>query len=128
MMTSDEINQANKNFVGNMIKNKNNYNPYYSSGPSTMTDVDTFPYPRYYRGDFSSEYAVIFEREAGWRTQKNKCYANPVVKDEVKYYPNHCFQGAPSTTYPCYPEYLRKYADKDEMGLQLFKTSVNEYR
>lgn len=128
MMTSDEINQANKNFVSNMIANKLGSNPYYSSGPSTKTDVDMFPYMRNFRGEFASDNAIIAERQAGWTPRKNKLYYNPVVKENVVYYPNHCFQAAPSTTYPCYPEYLRKYSDKQAMDLQLFKTGVNEYR
>ena len=128
MITSEEINQANRNFVSLMCQNKKNSQPYYSSGPSAMTDVDVFPYNRYFRGRFDVENPIILEREAGWREMKTKCYTQPVIRNNVNYYPNHCFQGAPSTMYPCYPEYLRKYSDKNEMDLQLFKTSVNEYR
>ena len=128
MIKSEEINTSNRNFVSNMIQHKQQSNPYYSSGPSTMTDMDTFPYPRYYRGQFDSDQAIVFERDAGWKPQKPLCYKQPVVWNDVQYYPNHCFQGAPSTTYPCYPEYLRKYSDKTAMGLQLFRAGVNEYR
>lgn len=127
MITNEEINQANRNFVSVMCENKKNYQPYFSSGPSTMTDVDVFPYTRNFRGRFDVEKAIVLDREAGWREMRTNCY-KPVDKHDIKYYPNHCFQGAPSTTYPCYPEYLRKYSDKTALGLQLFKTGVNEYR
>lgn len=128
MLNSDEINIANKNFVNRMIQHKKRSNPYYSSGPSPMTDMDTFPYPRFFRDSFTSDAPIIFEREAGWLPRNDFCYKIPVVTNDVKMYPNHCFQAAPSTTYPCYPEYLRKYSDKKELNLQLFKTNVNEYR
>ena len=127
MLSSDEINTANKNFVHARITYKNSSTPYYSSGPSPITDMDTFPYPRFFRDSFKSETPVIFEREAGWLPRNDHCYRVPQTNN-VKMYPNHCFQAAPSTSYPCYPEYLRKYSDKDELKLQLFKTNVNEYR
>ena len=128
MLNSLEINTANRNFVKHMIENKTKSLPYYSSGPSPLTDMDTFPYPRFYRGDARSDKPIIFEREAGWLPRNDFCYKIPVVKNEIKLYPNHCFQAAPSTTYPCYPEYLRKYSDKNELNLQLFKANVNQYR
>ena len=128
MLSSRDIFEANKNFTSTIIKYKNGSVPYYSSGPSMKTDTDVFPYTRFFRGQPESDFPVIFEREAGWAPVNNKCYKDPVVVPELSLYPNHVFQGPPSTTYPIYPEYQRKYADKAEMDLQLFRKSVNTYR
>lgn len=128
MLTSKQINDANKNLVSSMIAMKQSSNPYYSSGPSAVTDMDVFPYPRFYRGG-TGERPVVMEREAGWNSIKNKCYTQSSLQsNEVQMYPNHCFQAAPSVTYPCYPELLRKYSDKDALNLQLLRKSINEYR
>ena len=70
---------------------------------------------------------VIAEREAGWRKRQDSCYKvnAPPIRDN---YPNHCFQSACSTIYPCYPEYMTKYADKEAMDLLLNKSCVTQYR
>ena len=128
MLTSKNINEANHNFVQSLIQNKKNFIPYYSSGPSVLTDMDVFPYTRFYRNNPASDHISIFEREAGWKPVKNKCYDDPVVKPEKDLYPNHCFQSAPSVTYPCYPETMRKYSDKDALQIQLLRKGINEYR
>lgn len=128
MLTSKNINEANHNFVQSLIQNKKNYIPYYSSGPSVLTDMDVFPYTRFYRNNSKVDYPIAFEREAGWKPVNNKCYNDPVVRPELDLYPNHCFQTAPSVTYPCYPETLRKYSDKDALQIQLLRKGINEYR
>jgi len=128
MLSSKDIYTANKNIVNRIVAYKNGSIPYYSSGPSADVDNDVFPYTRFYRGQYTSDVPIIIDREAGWKPVKNSCYKDPVIKPEADLYPNHCFQAAPSTTYPCYPEYLRKYSDKSAMDLQLFRKSVNEYR
>lgn len=126
-LTSTEINKANHSFIQNLITGKQNSTPYYSSGPSVQTDMDIFPYTRFYRGG-TGDLPHIMDREAGWKKIRNECYDVPVVSQNKEYYPNHCFQSAPSTTYPCYPETLRKYSDKDALQLQLLRKSINEYR
>jgi hypothetical protein len=42
--------------------------------------------------------------------------------------PNNCFQAPCSTVYPCYPEYLTKYSDKEALDLILNKTCIVQYR
>ena len=111
-----------------LIYYKKGSSPFYSSGTAIRTDMDTFPYPRYYRGIPESGTPIVMDREAGWAPRHDKCYKIPVTADSHSYYPNHCFQGAPSTIYPCYPEYIRKYSDKKELDSQLFRKSVLEYR
>lgn len=91
------------------------------------SDVDSFPYTRFYRGDYRSDKPVIFDRKPGWNPRCDKRYEKIQERVDIVY-PNHCFQGPVTTVYPCMPEYQRKYADKDEMNLQLFRTRTNEYR
>ena len=65
----------------------------------SVTDRDTFPYTRNYRGISSSFEPVILEREAGWRPRHDPCY-NPIrqSKKEIKEF---CWQIPCSTTLPC---------------------------
>lgn len=102
--------------------------PYNSTGTSTVTDMDVFPYPRFYRNNYNSEKCFTFEREAGWKPRRDDCYQIASGIKRELFYPNNCFQAPPSTQYPCYPEYLRKYSDKKELEQQLNRTNVNEYR
>ena len=100
--------------------------PYYAMGSYVryaVTDMDSFPYQRYYRGDYRSAEPIVMDREAGWRPQENRCYV-PEKKISIKDYPSNCFQTACSTTYPCYPNYLKLYSDKNEMELLLNRKCV----
>lgn len=111
-----------------LIELKQQSKPYLSSGRIIpQSDVDSFPYRRFYRGDYKSTKPVILDREAGWVQRCDKNYI-PIKQTEETYYPNHCFQGPVTTVYPCMVEYQRKYSDKKEMDMQLFRTRVNEYR
>lgn len=118
----------NKEVVQTIIALKQGNLPYTASTTRTETDMDVFPYPRFYRGDYQSNNVIIFEREAGFKRRHDDCYHNVANMVSEEFYPNHCWQAAPSTQYPCYPEYLRKYSDKKEMEKQMFRTNVNEYR
>ena len=115
------------NHLQTIIQQKNGSIPFYSSGPTTITDTDHFPYQRFYRGQFNSDKPIVMDREAGWRAECKNNYT-PIIEKIETFYPNHCFQSATSTVYPCMPEYQRKYSDKKEMDIQLFRTRINEYR
>jgi len=91
-----------------------------------ITDYDTTPYPRWFRGDYRNTEPIIAEREAGYRPQENSCYSKKFIS-EVKY-PNHCFESACSTVYPCYPEYLAKLSDREAMNVLLNKNCITQYR
>lgn len=76
--------------------------PYYpreSTILASMTDMDHFPYNRFYRGVANSEMPVVFEREVGWRpvtkTKREDCC-------QTTDYPNTCFQLPCSIVLPCY--------------------------
>lgn len=81
---------------------------------NVMTDRYDFPYPYFWRGDYRVPYPIIDEREAGYAPRRERWPAPPTVPTEgCFYYPNHCFQGAPSTQYPCYPECTDPYIPDD---------------
>lgn len=97
---------TNKEFVERMIRRKQCSTPYHSTGADVsniVTDMDHFPYTRFYRGNPDSDCPIIFEREAGWRAVDNNCYK----KQEnlvVHHCPDHCWQGACSVILPCYQD------------------------
>lgn len=118
----------NEQIMSKIIEYKKSPVPYYATPTTIKTDMDVFPYRRFFRGEFENENAVIFEREAGWHPRHDAAYQIPITVESKNYYPNHAFQAAPSTTYPIYPEYQRKYSDKRQMDNQLFRKDVLEYR
>ena len=125
-MNSKELTQHSINYVRNQIKAKNSNLPYFATAnlvKNSVTDMDTFPYNRHFRGVYYENEPIVMEREAGWRKRHDRCY-QPTYSYTPSY-PKHCFQAGCSTVYPCYPEYLRKYSDKDEMDIMLNKLCIN---
>ena len=96
----------------------------------SLTDYDTFPYPRYYRGNPSSDVPIVAERETGWRPRHDTCYSviNPPDMEKYPLYPNNCFQTACSTVFPCYPEYAARYSEIEARNLVLDKKCITQYR
>ena len=116
----------NINYIRTQINKKNQSYPYYAfqdTVSNVIEDLDHFPYTRFYRGQAKSDTPIVFEREAGYRQQHDKCY-KPLIKANPPQKPSHCFEGPCSVVYPCYPQYLRKYADKDELEIMLNKVCV----
>lgn len=69
-----------------------------------VTDMDHFPYTRFYRGQYDSDQPVVMDRQAGYRFVNQPCY-----RTQTEYnvpYPNYCFESACSTIYPCLPAQL----------------------
>ena len=98
---------------------------------SVLTDYDTFPYHRYWRGDYKSSAPIIAEREAGWRPRKDSCFKvenPPKAFNQPFSYPNHCFQTASNVAYPCHPSYLAKYAEKETLDTILNRGCIIQYR
>ena len=125
-----EINNSNVNNIRNEINRKKGCDPYFATSPITtnvVTDYDNFPYKRYFRGVPSSYKPIVAEREAGWRKREDQCYNKQNIFTEISY-PNHCFETACSTVYPCYPEYLAKYSDREALNVMLNKSCIIEYR
>ena len=124
------INSSNVNHVRRQIAKKNGSAPYLATkkeASDILTDYDVFPYPRYFRGVPTSSVPIVAEREAGWRPRHDDCYKVLQPPSKINY-PNHCYQAACSTVYPCYPEYLTKYADKELLNVILNKACISQYR
>lgn len=124
------LNRENVEHIRDLIKKKKESNPYYATSNTTLqvlTDIDHFPYNRYFRGVPEYPEPVVMEREAGWRDLHNRCYrlSKP---PEMEPYPQHCFQMPCSTVYPCYPQYMQKYSDKEFLDLTLNKACITQYR
>ena len=126
------INDLNVGNVRTQIARKKDPNPYHATtqqAVQVITDYDTFPYPRYYRGVPDSSVPIVAEREAGWRPRHDGCYrVNQPPSMTPGPYPNHCFQSACSTVFPCYPEYLTKYADREALNLVVNRACIPQYR
>ena len=96
--------------VQNQILMKKGYSPYYGTineASRVITDMDHFPYTRFFRGVYYSSSPTVFEREAGWRPTRNNCYKNQNCVEKNSY-PNNCWEYPCSTVLPCYQK-----ADKD---------------
>ena len=124
------INENNILNIRTQINMKKGCEPYLATKgrvTETLTDYDTFPYPRYFRGIPEYSEPVVAEREAGWRPRHANCYnlTHPIYKSEK---PNHCFESACSTVVPCYPKYLNKFSDKEALDVILNKACIPQYR
>ena len=133
-MSKNQLNKSltDKNItsVRDQIHLKKGWKPYFGTqqnSKSIVTDIDHFPYTRFFRGVYYSSNPVVFEREAGWRPTRNSCYG-PINCNTDSPYPNHCFESACSTVYPCYPQYLQKISDRDALNVQLNRACIVQYR
>jgi hypothetical protein len=131
MDSTAQINQRNINNVRfQLAKKMMMCGPYYATqdtGSSVLTDHDTFPYPRNWRGNPYSDTPIVNEREAGYRPRFDNCYK--LVEQPQKYpYPDHCFSPACSTIYGCYPKQVAKYTDKEVLDTLMNKACIIEYR
>ena len=125
------LNEFNVLNIRSQIDAKKGTAPYYSTAnkaKGVITDYDTFPYPRYFRGVAQSSIPIVAEREAGWRVRHDSCYQVQEPDLPCPTESNLCFQAPCSTVYPCYPKYLSKYKHKEELDLILNKTCIVQYR
>jgi len=103
-----EIYDKSISFVRNGINAKLDYStPYYARSDTVknmVTDMDHFPYTRFFRGVYNSDKPQVFDREAGWRILQPQCYT-PMLGYKEPEYPNFCFEAPCSTVYPCIPAY-----------------------
>ena len=130
---TEQVTNTNISFVRNQIHLKKGHDPYFGTinqADAIVTDMDHFPYTRFYRGVYDSSQPVVFEREAGWRPQRDSCYSVNKCNqsNQSNPYPNHCFESACSTVYPCYPSYLQKQSDRDALNVQLNRACIVQYR
>lgn len=116
-------------YIRNIINKKIN-GPYLANNKSVLksvTDQDHHPYSRYFRGVYYFPDPIVFEREAGWRPIHNNCY-EMVIPREPDPEPNHCFEAPCTTTFPCYPQYLAKYSDKNALDVMINNACIVQYR
>ena len=112
---------------------KNNSTPYYAPlelVKESITDMDTFPYPRFFRGRSDATEATVYGRPAGFRPREDACY-QPRLEHPLGDDPGHCFCFQPpcSTTLPCYWNYysnvLQHGYDKHKYN-KLYRPSCEE--
>ncbi len=100
---TNQVTQNTVNFVQRQIALKNSHTPYYADKNivnNAITDMDIFPYTRFYRGKYYLDNPVVFEREAGYREGHEASYT-PILNPEPAPQPTVCFQPACSTIFPC---------------------------
>lgn len=98
------INQSNVDHVRKQILKKQNFCPFFATAKdsvSVLTDYDSFPYNRWYRGVYYSDKPIVAEREAGYRPLHNDCYNVNRCSAPEDNYPKHCFQFPCSVIFPC---------------------------
>ena len=92
----------NNDIIFAAIQNKTQYRvPYYATRETVsrcVTDMDDFPYRRFYRGEATNDMPVIMEREAGYRHVEQNCYT--IQPTYTVAYPRHRFEAPCSTVYP----------------------------
>ncbi len=108
-LTSNLLSRRNHDAIQYQIELVNQQTPFFPTKnliKSVVTDIDHFPYTRFYRGNPRADMPTIMEKEAGFR-RKLDCYKPVYVPDEGPF-PNVCFEVPCSTTYPCNPDYNPK--------------------
>lgn len=134
-MTSEFTYNTNIENVKNIreqIERKKQSEPYYSTvkqAKEVLTDYDTLPYPRWFRGVPTSSIPIVAEREAGWRPRHDDCY-NAVVpcEDTDLPEPNICFEPACSTVYPCIPKFSQRNIEDRERAIVHNRSCIVQYR
>lgn len=122
-----EINNSNIQKVRNSIETKQSTLFSNQTYDVVLTDMDHHPYSRFNRTQPLSNEPHILEREAGFQARNDDCYKKLMGFAEQTY-PNHVFKTAPAAVLPVFPEYLRKYSDKEMMETILNNACIVKYR
>jgi len=104
--------------------------PYFANNQTVdnvITDMDHHPYSRWFRGVYYYPDPIIMEREAGWRPRQDACY-EVIAPYQRTPDPQHCFEAPCTTTFPCYPKYLTKYADREALDVMINNACIPQYR
>ena len=105
-MSNCQDKSKNRATISRYIQNKIHTGEGYMT-PSTFlipieTDMDTFPYPRFFRGMMDCTHPRVFEREAGHRRRNPQGYSyqyDPKIITPRRF--EGCFQIPCSTILPC---------------------------
>lgn len=102
---TDSLTAQNIAIVRDQIAKKLRPEPFYASTAAAggvLTDMDHFPYRRFFRGETALSSPVFMERQAGWRPVRNQCYQQFV---EQRVCPvEYCWQQPCTTVRPCTPK------------------------
>lgn len=104
--------------------------PYFatqSTISNIITDMDHFPYTRWFRGVSYYPDPIVMEREVGWRPLHNDCY-NVIRPVENETEPNTCFEAACSTVFPCKTTYSGSYSERQKMEQCIDNSCIVKYR
>lgn len=127
---TETLNDENVLAIKKQIFMKQGYTPYYgtvNSAESVITDMDHFPYARFYRGVYNSSNPIVMEREAGWRPSRPEYYQGKCCDTSLPY-PKHCWETACSTVFPVYPNTRSRYADREALLVQINDHCITQYR
>ena len=123
--STSNINKQNIDFIQNLIQRDHSSQPYFPSTTNVITDYDTFPYPRWFRGIATESRPIVAEREAGWRPRRDNCYKTQSNAISTK--PRHlCFESACSTVFPCKPKDTTEYSNYLDLSIE--NSHVISYR
>jgi len=78
MENTQYVNEINRRIIKHHIQQKISTEPYFPDPDlmdDTITDMDHFPYTRFYRGKYYMNEPQVFDREPGFRAINNNCYA-----------------------------------------------------
>ena len=87
------------------IERKKSWRPYMATESDTsivLTDMDHFPYTRFFRGVPGSYKPIVQDRQAGWRPRQDACYDKKPNFHRPSPLSNFCFENPCTTTYPCH--------------------------
>jgi len=97
------VEQNNLNLIRYQISRKNNLEyPYYATenmAKNILTDMDHFPYKRYFRSVYHQSDPRIMDREAGYSTRIDDCYKYLSIPDVKPH--KFCWQNACTSVKPC---------------------------
>ena len=126
------INTRNKENLEYLISRKRSFLPYIadtSTASAVLTDFDSFPYKRWWRGDYESPYPVVIDREPGWRPREDQCYKRKCSAHVKPSTPTDlCFETPCSTVFPCYPGLKLPTIGKEATNIASNSARVIEYR
>lgn len=129
---TDTIYMDNVEFIRDQIDIKTSSSePYYATvahAKGVITDYDEFPYRRHYRGYYASANPIVDQRAAGFRPRIDSCYKPEMYKQDTFCKPDLCWQSGSTVTYPCRSNFLKKYADIDEIRQLLDYGCITQYR
>lgn len=95
---------SNKDLIAYSTAFENSSTPFRFYQTNTVLEPDRafFPYTNWFRGEYTSCFPIIAEREAGFypRIPQQNTRCNEHTEEEKK--PNHCYRGATQQMQRCY--------------------------